>query len=87
MSTADIPFYGRPIPVAIASSRLDGLERRQNRREWNEYGPQRCQVHRSVHFKILGAFLAKCAKYVVEVKFTGDSTPLNVANANLVGVG
>jgi hypothetical protein len=36
-------------------------------------------------FKFLGKFLALSGKkYVVEVKFTKDGTPLNIANPHLI---
>jgi hypothetical protein len=36
-------------------------------------------------FKFLGSFPAEAGKkYVVEVKFTKDGTPLNVANPHLI---
>ena len=36
-------------------------------------------------FKFLGSFVGELGKkYVVEVKFTKDGTPLNIANPHLI---
>jgi len=36
-------------------------------------------------FKFLGSFVVELGKkYVVEVKFTKDGTPLNIANPHLI---
>jgi hypothetical protein len=44
-----------------------------------------CEFTNKYLFKFLGTFLGKSAKkYVVEVKFTKDGTPLNVTNPHLI---
>jgi len=44
-----------------------------------------CKFANKYMFKFLGSFVGELGKkYVVEVKFTKDGTPLNIANPHLI---
>ena len=46
-----------------------------------------CKFEKKYIYKLLGSFPAEAGKkYVVEVKFTKDGTPLNVAHPHLIVV-